>query len=123
MCQRDVCSATLYTPDHRPVLDHLRRSSRPLCPQSGQASQQASLRPRPRAGGVGRAEGGEGHKGKLIVAQANSQRSRFRGSDHKVMEGCGGWTHGFCGFNDLYHRYSIAVALELDQAELGKLNV
>lgn len=88
---------TLY-PDHRPVLINLRHSSLPLCPQSGQAaggrwhganqppatsprlplpSQQALLCPRPWAGGVGRTArtaGGGGHKGKLIVARANSQK-------------------------------------------------
>ena len=110
VCQQDVCSATLYTKtcphqsetQQLPSLPPVRPGCQgkvarcQLTPSPQPLSQQALLCPRPWAGGVGhtaRTVGGGGHKGKLVVAQANSQkplcskeRSHFSRSAHKVTE-------------------------------------
>lgn len=124
MCQQDVCSATLYTQttdlsssiwdtaaslfapsqagEGGTVPANPQCSLRP--PLSSTLSQQALLCPRPWAGGVGRTArtvGGGGHKGKLIVALANTQKplctkrgSHFSRSAHKVIYERRGWTRG-----------------------------
>ena len=96
MCQQDVCSATLYTQttdlsssiwdtaaslfapsQARQPGEGGTVPASPPTPPHPPPSQQALLCPRPWAGGVGRTArtvGGGGHKGKLIVARANSQK-------------------------------------------------
>lgn len=92
MCQQDVCSETLYTQTTdlsssiwdtaaslpSPTQDRQpgEGGTVPANPPVPSPSQQALLCPRPWAGGVGRTArtvGGGGHKGKLVVARANSE--------------------------------------------------
>lgn len=117
MCQQDVCSATLYTPTTGPSSSIWDAATSLFAPsqarQSGEGgmvpanpmpppppllpSQQALLCPSPWAVGVGhtaRTLGGGGHKGKLIVAWANSEkplctkaRSHFSQQGHWKAEG------------------------------------